>query len=1136
MSILSKRSLDILKKSLAVLTVTATVLSLSGFALVLNATAAAPGDYGLKEGDVVSATGSSDPDVYIVNEHGFKRLFLNPVIFGFYGHLGGFSKVKTVSASTRDAFVTSGLFRNCESGDQKVWAVEVNGEDTGVLHHVNIDGATAVSQDANFFKKVFCINNTEANWYPKSSVAYTSLSQVPVYTRVPGATPVVTGSVSASLAADSPVSGTLVKSQAAADLAHFMFSGSGAVTSLKLKRLGVSADTDLSNVYLYDGVKRLTDAASVTNGEISFNDSTGLFMVNGSKVISVRADLSSNSGETVGVQLISVNGNGTSVSGNLFTVANADLATVALSSSTTPAINSALDPNSDVVVWQNTATVGTRYVWLKSLQYRVIGSVVVGDLQNFRLYIDGVMAGSAVSSTDANGYVVFDLSGSPVKMETGGRVLKVVANVVGGSSKNFTMSLRQAPDLFTVDSQYSQPVKATASGNFPVSAGLQTITSGTLTINKATDSPAGDIVKGASGVVLGKFEFKANGEKMKVENLRASFTSSNGGTTTASNVGQLRNGAIFADGVQIGSTQSLNEDSWTTAYTEFSLGSSLIIEPGKPRMIEVRADMYDADGTDNVTANDTLTVNIAAGSSNVQQLTSLGYISNSAKSANQLTVKTGSLTASKYSGYANQSVVSPSNGVKVGHFTLAQSSSEDINVNTINFDQDNSSGTFTGADLTDMYIKIWNDTGSLIYTSPVKATISDSASNSYSVNFSLPKNKTYQVEAWANVASGITAADSMNLEMDATGVTTGSSTSSSTSAVDGQTITARAGSLTVSNGSLSVAALRNGGTTANAYQFTIQPSYDDFTLDEVYVDLSSTVASSTGAVATLWLKEGSTIIGSATVNPSTGSASFTGLSRLMRQSDGTKTFNIDVQFANVGVGSNDTYGTVVARLDGLKYRDSAGSITTTTGLSTTTYTGNDNRVVKAYPSFSNVALDASPLAAGENVLFRTAVTGNGGNVALKTLVFAVTTTSGPTFSASEATWKLFVDGTDVSSLATITSASAVDLTVAGAHTGYVAFTFNNEYVISSAKTLELRGFLSAIGSNYQAVSVQIANPKTSASAPDDASTVAGSLSSTSASVVWSDMSAVGHSTSTDDWFNDYLLKTIGASQTKAISQ
>ena len=48
------------------------------------------------DGDLVTV--SPNPDIYIVNEMGYNRLFLNPVIFGFYGHLGGFAKVKTVSS------------------------------------------------------------------------------------------------------------------------------------------------------------------------------------------------------------------------------------------------------------------------------------------------------------------------------------------------------------------------------------------------------------------------------------------------------------------------------------------------------------------------------------------------------------------------------------------------------------------------------------------------------------------------------------------------------------------------------------------------------------------------------------------------------------------------------------------------------------------------------------------------------------------------------------------------------------------------------------------------------------------------------------------------------------------------------
>lgn len=134
-----------------------------------NINAATPNAVGLKEGDLIRAASSNDLNIYIVNEHGYKRLFLNPIIFGFYGHLGGFSRVKSVSAAVRDSFTTSPFYRNCETNDSKVYSLEITGEDTGTLHWLNITASKAVSEDIDFFKKVFCINNNEFSWYQKGS-------------------------------------------------------------------------------------------------------------------------------------------------------------------------------------------------------------------------------------------------------------------------------------------------------------------------------------------------------------------------------------------------------------------------------------------------------------------------------------------------------------------------------------------------------------------------------------------------------------------------------------------------------------------------------------------------------------------------------------------------------------------------------------------------------------------------------------------------------------------------------------------------------------------------------------------------------------------------------------------------------
>ncbi len=1129
-----------LVKTAAVLTAVTTVLSIASVAA-----AVAPSDYGLKEGWTISAAGSSDPDVYIVNDAGYKRLFLNPAIFGFYGHLGGFAAVHGVTPATRDAFMTSGLFRNCETNDQKVYGVEVTGEDTGTLHWVNTSGSQAVSDDPNFFSKVFCINNNEFNWYAKGA-DYSSVKQVPNYSRSGSQTTQTGGSFTVSLASDNPASGTFVQGQAAADLAHFMFSGNGTVNNLVLNRLGVSADTDLKNVYLYDGNKRLTDAATVTNGQISFNDtsSMGLFQVMGSKVISVRADLSSNTGETVGVQLASVNGNAVSVSGNLSTAANATLATAALANPASPmvAANTSLNPGSDVVGWQDTLTVGTRFIWLKSFQVRVIGSVQSGDLKNFRLFVDGVQVGSAVSMPDVNGYVFFDLGGG-IQLQTGSRTVKVLLDVVNGSSRDFTLSVRQAPDVSTVDSQYGQNILTTVTtGSFPDSAGKQSITSGTLVITKRTDSPSGDVVKGASGVVLARYDIKAYGEKMKVESMRFAVDSSSG------SVGKIRNGAIFLDGVQIGSTSDLlEEDNTSPFYTQYSFGSSFIVDPATPRVLEIRGDVYDNDGVNDIASGQTLMASIENSSSNVQRLTSLGYIDCAYGTVagctagpidgNSLTIRTGSVTVSKYSGYANQTVITPTYNTKLGHYALTQSSSEDLNVNSLNVSWTNGS-SFAASNITNMYVKVWNNSGSLIYTSPGKSTISGTASNSYSVNFVLPKNQQYQVEVWGDVASGLSNNNYGNTYLDIDGVTTGSSTTVHGNGVAGQTETVQSGSLTAANGAIPSATLANGGSTVTAYSFTLQPAYDNYTLDEVYIDLSSTVASSVGGVANVMLYDGSNnLLRTAVLNSSTSSASFTGLNFSLPQSGGTKTFTVKAQLANVGVGANDTDGLVKVQLDGMKYHNSSGTVTTTTGLSTATYTGNNIVVVAAYPVVTNVSLPATLLATGNQSLFKAKIASSGSNtVRVYKLNWTVTETASTTLGnngdAASAIFKVLRDGVDISSLGTFATASA-DLN-AGGVTGAVAFTFTNEESIdSTGHVYELVGNVVATGSTPKSIVTKLANT-TSSNNSNSASVIAGTLSTSSASITWSDGSQVQHSTTTGDWMSDYLVQSINQSQSMSL--
>ena len=186
----------------------------------------------------------------------------------------------------------------------------------------------------------------------------------------------------------------------------------------------MSNDSTLSNVYIYSGTKRLTDSAGVSDTAFSFNDPTGLFTVSAGMTytVSVLADIAgSTSGQQVGVQLTAVTSSGTldssvsfPVNGYTQTVSAATLATADFNATTNPQVATAAAQN-DYTVWSNSTTIGTRAVKFESFQLRNIGSVDRAAIQNFRLYVRGVLVGSAVASIASDDTITFDLSASPAR-------------------------------------------------------------------------------------------------------------------------------------------------------------------------------------------------------------------------------------------------------------------------------------------------------------------------------------------------------------------------------------------------------------------------------------------------------------------------------------------------------------------------------------------------------------------------------------------------------------------------------------------------------------------------------------------------------------------------------------------------
>src|SRR6185503_8145253 len=125
---------------------------------------------------------------------------------------------------------------------------------------------------------------------------------------------------------------------------------------------------------------------------------------------------------------------------------------------------------------------------------------------------------------------------------------------------------------------------------------------------------------------------------------------------SVSNGGGLKNGKIYFNGVQVGSTKDIVDCS--SGSTDFSLGSSLILPAGQTALVSVYADAKTSTST-NLVNNETATITIKSGSSNGQGQSSLNSVNvpNGDISGNAVAVSSSALTASKFSGYADQTII-----------------------------------------------------------------------------------------------------------------------------------------------------------------------------------------------------------------------------------------------------------------------------------------------------------------------------------------------------------------------------------------------------------------------------------------------------------------------------------------------
>jgi hypothetical protein len=762
------------------------------------------------------------------------------------------------------------------------------------------------------------------------------------------------GPVSAMLSAGQP-SGMLVAAQAGARLADITFTGNGTVTSVELQRTGISSDSVLSNVYLYDGNTRITDAASVvTGGYIRFNSSTGLFTVSGSRTITVRADIASGTnGNSVGVKLNSVTAGGavstfSNVMGNVLQIGSAQVASSTLTMNTGSASVAAGTMNQ--TVWSGSDVISTRDVLLKAATFKFVGSAPVDFVTNLSLYVDGTkVSGPSFINANNGNKVTFDLAAMPYLMKTGSHTIEVRGDIVKGSNRTYTFSIENVADLMLEDSSLMGVNVSTYVGSNPLTQSSSaytttTVSLGSVTVNVDPAYTTNKVTGGATNVPVGQFTLKAYGEDVKVNSLKVNFA-----TTTIST---LNNVSLYVNGGQIGTSQNFTVAAATAGGLTYNLGSSLIIPAGSSVTLTVKADIVDTSNA--AYTSGTIAAKIGGVASNAQGQSSneLVSVASSAVTGNVLTISSGAGTFSRTAGFSAVTVSPNTSNVKVGSFTVQANSAEDIRINSIGVNP--TVGTYAQTNISNLKVV----SNGVTLGTPVGNPAAGTTTFSFS-DIVVPANGTRTFDVYADI--GGAAAGTVTTAMDITyrGAISNTTTVSSAAGVAITSAVSSLGTPTLSASSpvsqyvvggstfgVATFSVKTGtaGTQATVRELRFHVTTSGDAIESITVGgVTAPVVSSTSTVTGLNILVGSSGTDVPVTVKYAGFQGQTSGSGSLQTSVSTTTVELTYVEATSGSGSVITSGTVVPS-NGMSLVASKPTVTVGAGNVDTLVLGAENKV------------------------------------------------------------------------------------------------------------------------------------------------------------------------------------------------
>lgn len=496
-----------------------------------------------------------------------------------------------------------------------------------------------------------------------------------------GTTTPVGGNVTVSLASDTPAGVTVPRNASSVMLAKYNFmagTNAATITGLRIRRIGVGATSDLSNVYLYDGNgTRLTTGRTINSSTqtVEFNNlnisvpagQTKSLVLVGDFNVAASVTGGQHSFELSDAASVVISGTGATVSGsfpvrgNVFTVGTTQAGRLDVQKGTTPT-----NPNigaADAEIANFKLTANTNDIEVRRVTLLQAGDVSNSDLSNFTLYQGStVVATAAATSGDK-----IVLNFNPPYLITNGttRTFSLHAKIAGRANRTIKTYVEYTTDVYAIDRLYNSGASVcianSACGITPGFDGsgtdysLVTTQGGQLTVafNGPTTS---NVAKGSQDTVLFKFSLTSPDNALEIRKLNFRVESTDGGSVYNGTTEFLRD--IKVKNLDTGATVA-GPQAITTSSTSanFSLSDSFNIQAGQTMNLAITTDL--ANSTDAVfvnhmyracLTNSTCSAGSIFGSSDVrivdtgEFLDTSKIVPNSFIAGNVLTVKASSLS------------------------------------------------------------------------------------------------------------------------------------------------------------------------------------------------------------------------------------------------------------------------------------------------------------------------------------------------------------------------------------------------------------------------------------------------------------------------------------------------------------